>query len=332
VEYQTSQAQQKYTELAHRALARYELRVEDITFLQHSENVTYKVSAAGKPYLLRLHLPLTKSMGAPGLNQSGVRSEVTWLDSLRRSKLPVQKSVRNKNGERVTQLRVPGWKPVLCTLLEWLEGDLYSREMETEESVSQIGNLVGKIHKHASKWNLPPGFHRPNRSVSYYLDLVNKLQPAIDDGRINYHDFRTLQLSLEGLAELLRPMRKTKSVFGLIHGDLHRGNFLNHNGEIRLIDFSLCAFGYFVDDLGTCLSNIHPSYHSIFLSNYVQHFHLPENYERLIEGFFIASHVLTFSFWLENPDAQEALVQRVPYIAHEYAARFNRDDRFWFKF
>ena len=98
-----------------------------------------------------------------------------------------------------------------------------------------------------------------------------------------------------------------------------------------MIDFSLCAFGHFTYDLGTCLSNVNPDLHSIFLINYDRLLPLPNNYDRLIEGFFIASYVVTFSFWLDNPDAQETLVQRVPYIAQEYATRFNRDERFWFK-
>jgi Ser/Thr protein kinase RdoA (MazF antagonist) len=321
----------QFVDIAYRALNKYDLTIQDVTYLQHSENVTFKITAAGKSYLLRLHLPLTKGMGTHGANPKVIRSELLWVDSLHRNKLPVPRSVRNRLGEIVTQVKTGKGKTVNCTVLEWLEGELYTREMESVDSVAQIGSLVGRTHLHASKWRLPQEFKRPTRDASYFMDVMTSLQPAVDDGRIKYHDFKALQQSIQELAGMLQPGRKTRGVIGLLHGDLHRGNFLNYNGEIRLIDFSLCAHGYFTYDLGICLSNINPGLHDIFLANYNQFLPLPANYERLIEGFFIASYVVTFSFWLDNPEAQEALAQRVPYIAQEFAVRFNRDERFWFK-
>jgi Ser/Thr protein kinase RdoA (MazF antagonist) len=321
----------QFTDIAFHALEQYNLVVQEVTFLQRSENVTFKITTPGDPYLLRLHKPLTRGMGTHGIDPGVIRSEMLWLDALRRNKMPVPQSVRNRHGEMVTRVNDANNKPVNCTVLEWLEGDLYTREMETEDSVAQIGNLVGRIHLHASRWRLPRGFQRPRRDAVYFMNVLESLQPAVDDGRIHYQDFKTLHTSIQGLAEMIQPVRKTRNTEGLIHGDLHRGNFLNRFGEIRLIDFSLCAFGHFTYDLGTCLSNVNPALHSIFLVNYDRLLPLPKNYDRLIEGFFIASYVVTFSFWLDNPDAQETLVQRVPYIAQEFATRFNRDERFWFK-
>jgi thiamine kinase-like enzyme len=117
---------------------------------------------------------------------------------------------------------------------------------------------------------------------------------------------------------------------GLLHGDLHRGNFLLHRGRIRLIDFSMSAFGHFAYDLGTCLSNVRTAYHLIFLEQYTRNFPLPNGYERLIEAYFLGSYVATFSLWISDADSQETLVQRVPFIAREYASRFNREEHFWF--
>jgi Ser/Thr protein kinase RdoA (MazF antagonist) len=314
-----------------KTLEKYDLNVEDVDFIQHSENITFKVVSRGKSYLLRLHIPLTSGMGSHGADPEVIRSEMVWLNSLQRNKLPVPRPVRNKAGDLVTRVISTDRKPVNGTVLEWLEGELYTREMESEHAVAQIGTLAGKIHNHSSRWRLPTTFKRPTRGAEYFTKMVNALKPAVDDGRIDYYDFKTLYTAIQELSRILRPIRKTRNSFGLIHGDLHRGNFIYHNGEISLIDFSLCALGYFMYDLGTCLSNLQPSLHSVFLSNYNRYSPLPKNYERLIEGFFIASYAVTFSFWLDNPEAQEALAQRVPYIAREYASRFNRDERFWFQ-
>jgi Ser/Thr protein kinase RdoA (MazF antagonist) len=317
--------------VASKALEKYDLGVEEVVYLQHSENITFKVRASGKWYLLRLHLPLTSGMGAHGADPQVIHSEMVWLKSLRRDKLPVPYPVRNKAGDFVTRVAGADRKPVNATMLEWREGDLYTREMESEDTVAQIGILAGRLHSHASRWRLPATFKRPVRNADFFAKAVDSLKIAVEDGRLDYHDFKTLHTSIQGLCQTLTSIRKTRKNFGLLHGDLHRGNFLYQNGEISVIDFSLSAFGYFTYDLGTCLSNMQPSLHPLFLSGYSRYFPLPKNYEWLIEGFFIASYVVTFSFWLENPDAQEVLSQRVPYIAREYAARFNREERFWFQ-
>jgi Ser/Thr protein kinase RdoA (MazF antagonist) len=320
----------RISKIVSKTLGKYELDVEDVTFIQHSENITFRVTTPGKSFLLRLHLPLTSGLGSHGANPEVIRSEMLWLNSLQRNKLPVPHPVRNRAGGFITKVTGADRKPVNGTVLEWLEGELYTRELETEDTVAQIGMLAGKIHSHSSRWQLPPPFERPTYNANYFTRIVDSLKPAVDDGRIDYNDFKILHTSIQDLSRILQPIRKTRKSFGLIHGDLHRGNFIHHDGEISLIDFSLCAFGYYMYDLGTCLSNIQPSLHSIFLSNYSRFFPLPKNYERLIEGFFIASYAVTFSFWMDNPEAQEALVQRVPYIAREYASKFIRDERFWF--
>lgn len=321
----------RIAKIVSKTLEKYDLDVENVTFIQHSENITFRVTTPGKSYLLRLHLPLTSGLGSHGANPEVIRSEMVWLNSLHRNRLPVPLPVRNKAGGFVTRVTCGDHKPVNGTVLEWLEGELYARDLETEDTVAQIGMLAGKIHSHSSRWRIPTAFKRPTHNSNYFTRTFDTLKPAVNDGRIDYYDFKILHTSIQELSRILQPIRKTRKTFGLIHGDLHRGNFLYREGEISLIDFSLCAFGHFMYDLGTCLSNIQPSLHPIFLSNYSRFFPLPKNYEQLIEGFFIASYAVTFSFWLDNPEAQEALVQRVPYIAREYALKFNRDERFWFQ-
>jgi len=99
---------------------------------------------------------------------------------------------------------------------------------------------------------------------------------------------------------------------------------------MRLIDFSMSAFGNYMFDLGVCLSDMNPVLHPVFLENYQKLMPLPPGYERLIEAFFLGSTVVTFSFWVTLPEGQEELVRKIPFIAQEYAAKFNRDERFWF--
>ena len=84
-------------------------------------------------------------------------------------------------------------------------------------------------------------------------------------------------------------------------------------------------------DLGICLADMSPQLHVIMLQNYARLFRLPLEYKRLIEGFYIGSFVGTLAFFIDSPQAQETLIRKTALVAREYAARFNRDERFWFE-
>jgi Ser/Thr protein kinase RdoA (MazF antagonist) len=319
-----------YAGLAAQALAAYDLASPTLSFIQHSENVTFRVQSGAGSYLLRLHEPRSPNFGLHGSDPAAIRSELLWLEALRRSRLPVQRPVRNRAGALLTQVEDSSSGPLNCSLLTWLEGSLYTRELETADTAAQIGRLVGQLHLHASRWRLPEGFVRPRRDIRYYEEAIQSLAPAVADGRIGYQDFKALQTAMYTLIVLIRSMRKTRRTEGLIHADLHRGNFVYHTGQVSPIDFSFCSFGHFAFDLGICLASVSPGLHSTFIANYARFFTLPRDAARLIEAFFIGGYVGTFALWVADAEAQETLVQRVPYIAREFAAPFNRDERFWF--
>lgn len=322
-----------FTEVARQALDAYGLPDAPFTYLLHSENVTFKVEHPdGGARLLRIHVPRTPLMGRHGANAKMVESELVWLEALRReTNLPVQQPMYNRDGQLVTSIHVKGKKLFNCTLLEWLDGESYQREFESDETVAQIGMMAATMHRFSSHWQAPAGFIRPRRDGAYFKKALEVLRPTVEDGRASYQDFKHLEMSIELLCAILRSLPKKERTEGIVHGDLHKGNFLYDDGQMRLIDFSMCAMGNYMFDLGVCLSDMSPMLHTVFLEEYQKLMHLPANYERLIEGFFLGSMVVTFSFWVNLPEGQEALVRKIPLIAQEYAARFNRDERFWFR-
>jgi len=312
-------------DFANRALQAYPIQPSMVTFLLHSENMTFRVHTSQVDYLLRVHSPVSPSFGDHGADQALVNSEMLWLAALQKARFPAPPPQKNLQGEYTTRL-----EDLNVTLLKWQEGDPLTREKESERSAAQIGTLVGRLHQFSARWQPPHGFKRPTRDAAYFERAMLSLWVAVEDGRINAQDYNSLQTVISWLASELRSQGRTRETHGLLHGDLHRGNFLLQRGRIRLIDFSMSAFGPYAYELGTCLSNIRPVYRSTFLENYCKNFKLPESYERLIEAYFIASWVTTFSIRISDPETQEMLVERVPLIANEYATRFNRDERFWF--
>ncbi len=322
-----------FDDIARRALAEYDLQEYSLAFIRHSDNATFKVEKPGsEPFLLRIHIPITTAMGTHGADPEMINSELMWLEALSQdTDLVLQKPVRNQAGELVTRIPVEeAGGPVNCTLLGWLEGQPYYRELESENTVCQIAGILGKLHLHASQWKVPDGFIRPKRDFAYFESMLNGLRPALADGRISPPDYAQLETSIGLLGDRMCLLNDNRQTCGIIHADAHKGNLLYHAGEIRLIDFSFCAWGDFMFDVSICLSDMNKQLHPAFVKSYQDLRSLPDGYRELIEGFFIGGMVGTFSYWVSDPRAQGLLAAKVPQIARDYAAKFNRGEYFWF--
>jgi len=322
----------KYDEIAKQVLATYHLLNPRLSFIRHSDNVTYKVTTAdSKSYLLRIHIPITTAMGSHGSDFRMVNSEVAWMLALsQETDLTIQKPIRNESGELVTRIPGKDGSTINTTLLSWIEGVPYHRDLESEDTAYQIGRLLAIMHNQASIWDIPRDFSRPRRDGEYFERMLNGIQPAVSDNRISRADYSELSKSVSLLIDLLGEMDEGPRNYGIMHADTHKGNMLYDKGNIRLIDYSFCAIGNYMFDLGVCLSDMKDELHGFCMHGYQSIRPLPDKYQRLIEGFFVGAMVGTFSYWVPNPDAQEILARKVPQITRDYAVRFNRDERFWF--
>lgn len=320
----------RFEEVARQALAAYGLEGAAPTFIRHSGSAAFRVEAPGSDgYLLRLHIPITSAMGSHSADAAMVRSELQWLEALNDdTELVLQRPVRNREGDLVTTVPV-GAGALHCSLLRWLPGEPYHRDRQTEDTARQIGRILATLHRHAAAWQPSPGWRRPARDAAYFEGVLWALRPAVEDGRIARDDYVELAKAVAQLVDRMGELPRHPGVHGVMHADAHKGNMLLDGGEIRLIDFSFCATGNYMFDLGFCLSDMSPALHGAFVEGYRGVRPLPEGWAELAEGFFLGAMVGTFSFWVPRPEAREHLVAMVPRIVQEYALRYNRGEPFW---
>jgi Ser/Thr protein kinase RdoA (MazF antagonist) len=319
--------------LTRQALAAYRLEDASLIFIRHSDTISYRVETPdGENFLLRLHIPITQSMGTHGADYAAVNSELLWLEALYQdTDLVLPQPIRNLFGALVTQIQSPeAEEKVNCTLLRWVVGDPYHRDLETADTAFQIGIIAAKLHNHASQWQIPEGFTRPDRAISYFEKVLRGILPAVVDGRIRSSDYEVLKTSVYLLIEQLRRTSQDRQRVGLIHADMHKGNMLLYQDQIRLIDFSFCAFGNFMFDLAICMADMKKELQPAFLAGYQSLRPLPADYQSLVEGLFVGSMVGTFSYWVPNPGVTTILVRKVPQIVNEYAVKYNQGEHFWF--
>jgi len=113
-----------------------------------------------------------------------------------------------------------------------------------------FGQAVGKIHQLAAANPPEKVLHvRP-----HWDQIGNDFNPPVELAPEEIE----IQRKKTALLEQILALPKTPDVYGLIHLDLHLGNILIHatSPTITLLDFDDVAFGWFVMDLVTPITDI----------------------------------------------------------------------------
>ncbi|OGN97411.1 MAG: hypothetical protein A2Z71_10895 [Chloroflexi bacterium RBG_13_50_21] len=156
-----------------------------------------------------------------------------------------------------------------------------------------IGKAAGKLHRISATYHPSrPGRTRLHWYDSYEIhEATKKLAITTDPAREQ----------LTNLVNELRGLPTPPTDFGLIHEDLHFANFLIHpNGQVTIIDFDDCAYGWFVMDVAMALFDLLVLYNPAsekdsqnfacgfltnYLSGYRQEKDLPQFWQSLIPKF-----------------------------------------------
>ena len=245
-----------YTPAALKALESFPVDVEDVEFIEHSENVTFRVSVRGgtTDYVLRLH--------RPGYNsKEELDSERTWTRALKKAGIPVPASLPTHHGDYFELIDIPGaGKQCYAGMTTWIEGsplsdylDSSSDRVERERIFRRIGELTAAIHNQSTHWKERPGFERRR------LDLDGLLGEAPLWGRFWEH----ADLTIAEADLLLRARERSRAAlsaygerpdnFSLIHADLLPENIVCKGEDLTLIDFDDSAYGWHMYDIASAL-------------------------------------------------------------------------------
>lgn len=321
-----------WNQLAQTALTQYNISDARLFFLGHSENITFRIetsnSYSGKPakFLLRIHHPIAQQSDSIWQQHNVINSELLWLSALHRdTNLIVPKPMQNKNGTLVTSIAIDRKPPLNCTLMEWVEGCQISIQ-PTPTQAWQIGELMARLHQHTSFWELPLGFVRPKYdSEQLQTSLMRLHLVSISDA-----DFAVLETAVKRIALVMMALGKTRSSWGVIHADLNENNYIFHQNEARAIDFSRCGFGYYLYDIASTMLHLLPENRRAFVSGYQSVRLLRDDYENILEAFFLAAMIHNFAFHASNPNEHDNLLESIPYVTETLCSRYLQGKPFLF--
>ncbi|MFS0722484.1 phosphotransferase enzyme family protein [Paenibacillus sp. 1P07SE] len=108
-------------------------------------------------------------------------------------------------------------------------------------------------------------------------------------------------------------MEQTSLNYGLVHGDLHLGNIVFHDGVPAPIDFGLCGHGYYLYDVAAPMLSMWPKHRWMLLSSYEALRPTGPGAVQALETFFIMIMIENYSHHASNPREAASLKAEQPY-------------------
>lgn len=221
------------TEVLHKAAAFYNADANDARKLGDFENYVYEVIKDGTPYILRLTHSSHRS-------KEEVEGELTWINFLHSHDIPVSLVHKSENNELVEVLSVSDSYFYICLFDKAPGAALKPNSPEFgPELFKKWGAITAKMHRHTENYPATnTGRKRWDEDDLIELDqyIDNEQDAVIIEGN------RQLVKELQELPE-------SSDVFGLIHSDIHMGNFFFHDEQIHVFDFDDAMHFHYVSDI-----------------------------------------------------------------------------------
>jgi Ser/Thr protein kinase RdoA (MazF antagonist) len=321
-----SESQKDLNRLAQAAVTQYPVDAASLCFLGHSDNLTFRVDARdGGFYLLRIHKPVIDFYSGIRQLPEVIASELSWMEALSsEGGIVVQQPVHTRSGELVGVVEDESGKAIPCTLLTWLGGRHFSpAEPHVPQLIERFGELTAQLHRFSAHWSPPAGFIRPSFDEDHFRRIFARLLRGADQDIFSERVFRILRSASQAILTEITPIDMDPEQWGMIHADLHVGNFLVNDHTLHPIDFSLCGFGSYLFDLSVCLAGgLKPELRPLFLAGYRRLRPLPETSLRTVDAFALAGRLSYYAYQIDNPSERNWLRQRLPQVAEGVCAQF----------
>nr|WP_239454068.1 phosphotransferase [Bacillus suaedaesalsae] len=189
------------------------------------QNLVYSYESTGEERILRV-TSMTKRSYAM------IEEELQWIHYLSEKGISVAGAIPSINGNLIEMMddfyvtafhKANGSHVHVDDLAQW-----------NKSFFEKWGQTVGKLH---------------NASKSY---PISKNRPTWSKQNRDLYQFQlegTIKGKYEKLLKELDSFEVTKDTFGLVHFDLHQGNFFVHDNDITLFDFDDCSYYWFAHDI-----------------------------------------------------------------------------------
>jgi Ser/Thr protein kinase RdoA (MazF antagonist) len=219
-------------QIVERVARSFGIEARGLAFVRDVANIVY-ASADGTRFLRFSH--------HDEHSEKHVRAEIEWLDFLVAEGLPVCRPVRTKQDDAV--LAADG--EYTAAVFERVRGAEIAEDDDREPIFTAIGSFLGQLHNASSRFRpRDPNHVRPQ------WNEVEGLEPVLASWASDDH------IVIDAWREIfgrIQAMDAGQDRFGLIHGDVHRGNISLHEEGIDVFDFDDSCYFFHAADVANSL-------------------------------------------------------------------------------
>ncbi|WP_163102688.1 phosphotransferase enzyme family protein [Peribacillus alkalitolerans] len=171
-----------------------------------------------------------------------VKAEIDWVDYLFKNGISVYEHFQSKQGELSEALMAEDGTQFFVCCYEKMPGAnlKWSDFKENLTLVELWGEAIGGMHAVTKSYQVNPGVaKRPEWDEEDLLD-IEKYIPDVEQDILEYRN---------RILVAIRELSKNEETYGLIHSDLHSGNFHYHEGKLFLFDFDDSCYHFFASDI-----------------------------------------------------------------------------------
>lgn len=201
------------------------------------ENFVYEYQHCGRSYILRISNTRLKR------SKSQVEAEVDFVNYLAEKGVPVARAVPSLGGKLVeTSADNPDF---VAVSFEKASGEPIRDDQWQPEFFAYYGQVMGMMHRLTKDYTPDnPQCRRPDSILSLVGFAQANLPPSERDAASK----------LDQLVERLKKLPRDRDSYGLIHQDLHTGNFfVDGKGKMTIFDFDICSYNWFAADIAMTL-------------------------------------------------------------------------------
>ncbi len=221
-----------------------------IRLLKYSENLTYLLydDVTGEKYVLRVF--------RPGYHEdSELEGEQVWIHRITEDtdvKTPCV--YRDCEGNFVSNINIDG-VPLHCAMYAYVDGESLNSLSEEQKYayLEKMGEMMAKLHLQAMNWQDSRNIRRFRWDLE---DLIGEnarwgkytLMKGLPEAYVD-----TYRAAADLIWQRLEKFGRANDRYGLIHDDISINNVLLKNGELYLLDFDDCGWGWYLYDIPTAV-------------------------------------------------------------------------------
>jgi Ser/Thr protein kinase RdoA (MazF antagonist) len=219
------------------AAAHFDVEQTSLRALEGFENFIYEGERHGQAVVLRLSHSSKK-------NLRQVTSELRFIHYLAENGAGVAYPLEDTRGELIHQVPVSEGDYFSAVCFTKAEGEHPRGSALNDDLIHHWGAAMGKMHRLSQEYQAPLGYER-----MHWTDEIEVTNPADflpeDQGGVIER--------MQQYTRILQNLPVDNQSYGVIHNDLHPGNFLFDGKTLTMIDFEDCVQMWYVSDLAISL-------------------------------------------------------------------------------